>query len=166
MRNQSNPRGPYRKRPIAERFWEKVRKSDGCWTWLGACNRTGYGMIGRDYTNALAHRVSWELHYGAIGDLCVLHKCDNPPCVNPHHLFLGTRADNTADMIAKGRRRQGVVYPGPANSSAKFTMAQVREIRALYQPDVLGRGCTTLARQFGVSEVCITRIVKNITYAE
>src|SRR6267378_450691 len=100
-----------RNRPEAERFWEKVKETASCWLWTGA-NKPGrwpYGMLaGPGKTAKLAHRVSWELHHGAIPTgLNVLHKCDNPSCVRPDHLFLGTLADNTADMIAKGRGKGG-----------------------------------------------------------
>jgi hypothetical protein len=99
----------YRKygvRPIADRFWAKVQKSDSCWVFTGTLVK-GYGIIGRcDHTRnyAYAHRLSWELHHGPIPkNLCVLHHCDNPPCVRPDHLWLGTIADNNRDMSQKGR---------------------------------------------------------------
>lgn len=97
-----------KRRPLAERFWEKVRKSDGCWTWTGGRNALGYGLIsyGKPRKPTLAHRVSWVLAHGDMpaADLEVCHACDNPSCVNPAHLFLGTHRDNMRDMFAKGRR--------------------------------------------------------------
>lgn len=94
--------------PIADRFWPKVQKTDVCWLWIGATS-AGYGRIGRG--RAKDHEVSWELHNGPVPHgLWVLHKCDNPPCVRPDHLFLGTQSDNMKDAEAKGRLK----HPGRA----------------------------------------------------
>ena len=103
------PTGVYERtrRSIAERFWCKVTRAIGCWTWAGSKTRQGYGCIGSGGKYApvvKAHRVSWELNRGPIPQgLCVLHHCDNPSCVNPNHLFLGTVRDNWNDAITKGR---------------------------------------------------------------
>lgn len=94
-------------KPLAERFWQKVKKSDSCWEWQGANVPKGYGIIGKDGRNQYAHRVSWELHTGVIPKgLLVCHHCDNPKCVRPDHLFVGTHQDNLRDMSRKGRGRQ------------------------------------------------------------
>lgn len=83
-----------------------VHRTDYCWEWIGLKNETGYGTLTVRQQRWLAHRLSWTLHRGPIPNgLCVLHKCDFPPCVNPDHLFLGTRTDNHADMIRKGRNK-------------------------------------------------------------
>ena len=104
------------RRTMTERFWRKVVKTETCWLWTGAHLPAGYGMIGMPGggPNVLTHRFSYELHYGPIPDgLLVCHKCDNPPCVRPDHLYAGTQQDNVSDMIAKWQQRRGT-SPQPA----------------------------------------------------
>lgn len=88
-----------------ERFWAKVdrRGPDECWPWIGATNNRGYGQFWYGGGQRLSHRIAWLLLRGPVGDLFVLHRCDNPICVNPAHLFLGTHQDNMQDMVTKGR---------------------------------------------------------------
>ena len=93
-------------KPLADRFWGLVDKTAGCWLWVGYVNNCGYGRLRPAHSQPKvgAHRLSWELTNGPIPDrMCVLHKCDNPACVNPEHLFLGTVQDNVNDMRQKGR---------------------------------------------------------------
>jgi hypothetical protein len=95
-----------------ERFWQHVDKSDTCWNWTASTKPFGYGrFVTRNHykqKEELAHRVSWELHYGPIPQgMFVCHKCDNPPCVNPEHLFLGTGDDNMKDRNSKQRQAKG-----------------------------------------------------------
>lgn len=102
--------GSARRRALHDRFWEKVWKSDdGCWEWTAYTDCFGYGCfgIGREARSVGAHRISWELTYGTIpSGLWVLHRCDNPPCVRPDHLYLGTAADNSRDRYERtGYRR-------------------------------------------------------------
>jgi hypothetical protein len=96
-------------RSLFERWNEKVDRTGECWVWTGARNHiSGYGVMGgKDIGTVLAHRFSYEHHVGPIPEgLFVCHHCDNPPCVNPEHLFVGTHQDNMRDMVAKGRSRR------------------------------------------------------------
>lgn len=145
-----------------KRFWLKVKKGstpNSCWEWTGCRGHFGYGRLFRD---SYAHRVSWEIHFGKIPKgLCVLHKCDNPPCVNPKHLWLGTMTDNIQD---RDKKRRGVWLPRPQfrgeNSPvAKLSNKNVLKIRTLYVSGY--RNKTALSKLFGVSDVQIGRIVRN-----
>ena len=90
--------------PLADRFWRFVEKSDDCWIWVGAHQASGYGRIKDNGEMLLAHRASYQLHFGTIAQgLWVLHRCDNPSCVNPAHLYLGDRAQNMKDAHERGR---------------------------------------------------------------
>lgn len=92
---------------LAESFWDHVLDVDGCLEWQAARIRSGYGVVWADKRLTYAHRFAWQQTFGAIPDgLRVLHHCDNPPCVRPDHLFLGTAADNSRDMVRKGRMIQ------------------------------------------------------------
>ena len=158
-----------KRRPLAERFWEKVKKTDGCWLWAGGTLKSGYGAIsagGRCSRSLRAHRVSYELFFGPIPEgLEVMHTCDTPLCVKPTHLFTGTHADNMADMARKkrstlGDRNPSRLYPervakGEKNGHAKLTEEKICEIRA-----AVGRGeiQSVLAAQYGVCQANISMI--------
>lgn len=115
----------------AEFFWAKVDRTGGpsaCWKWSSHVTNNGYGVLSGGYPERRAHRYSFFLARGPIpDDLQVLHRCDNPPCVNPDHLLLGTHGDNMADRQSKGRSLAGASHP-----RTKLTEAQVKEIRILY----------------------------------
>jgi hypothetical protein len=105
--------------------------NSGCWIWTEYCNHQGYGRWRYDGKRIGAHRISWMLYCGPIsGGLSVLHHCDNPSCVNPDHLFLGTHDDNMRDMTAKGRSSRHGALPGEAHPHAKLTAEQALNIRA------------------------------------
>lgn len=138
-----------------ERFWGSVEKSDGCWNWKGALNhvRGGYGCFNTGSGRRMvgAHRFSWQLHHGPIPNgLFVLHRCDNPSCVRPEHLFLGTHEENMADMVAKGRGQRG-----ERQHMAKLTESDVREIRSAASR---GENYGAIAKRFGVCRGNISQI--------
>lgn len=143
-----------------EVFWSKVDKSGDCWIWCGAFNKYGYGDFRRKILGGrTSHRIAWLLTYGEIAaGMVVCHTCDNRSCCNPQHLFLGTPADNTQDMIAKGRSNtsRGIQKP-----NAKFTEQDVRSIRALY---ALGVSTSDLATLYHVHVVTIRDIVYSRTW--
>jgi hypothetical protein len=185
------------RRPLEERFWEKVSK-DGpirqgmtspCWTWL-ASTSGGYGYLGNGTGGLIsAHRASWLLHRGKITK-CVLHKCDNPSCVNPEHLYEGTQKENADDRerrlrsnhprgeahparrdpsyLARGddhhmRRRPDLRYFGERNAKAKLTETIVRNIRKEY-----ASGCTKqkeLAAKYGITQTQVSSIVRRKHWA-
>lgn len=141
--------------PLSERFWRHVQRGEGCWEWTGCLHDGGYGLIRVDGRNRRAHRVAWQLSHGAIPEgLRVCHTCDNPPCVRPDHLFLGTDADNMRDKTAKGRARW---HRGSANSMAKLTEALVQTIRAEAAAGVTYRA---IARVHGIHFTTVGGIVR------
>lgn len=160
-------RNDRKRRPLAERFWEKVAKGkpDECWEWTASRDKAGYGKISteRDSSPRRANRVAWELHHGPIPDgLWVLHRCDNPPCVNPAHLFLGTPRDNILDMHKKGRARISRLA-GADSPRARFTREEVAEIRERYRGN--HGEIAELAREFGVAKGTMHRIIRHKAYA-
>jgi len=137
------------RRLVPEDFWARVNRAgdDECWLWLGKAKVRGYGRISFQGRRWLTHRLSYTLTYGPIPDgLDALHTCDNRPCVNPHHLFLGTDIDNAHDCVAKGRRPSAV---GSSNARAILDEDKVREARALFRPYYMT--ARKLAETYGVS---------------
>jgi hypothetical protein len=136
-----------------------VVTDSGCHVWTGAKDRRGYGMMPLNGRRVFAHRVVFERTNG-YAPPCVCHRCDNPSCVNPEHLFGGTHADNMRDAAQKGRmrvRHDGV--RGEKHPRAKLTLALAREIRAAHIPGKHGHGAPALAARFGVSVATITRVL-------
>ena len=141
---------------IHERFLKYTNKTDGCWLWTAGINHAGYGRMSRTRKlgPALAHRISYELHVGKIPkNRCVLHICDVPRCVNPKHLYLGTRIDNAKDRVDRGRATKGEKC-----SWALVTEKDVRAIRASKEMQV------TLAARYGVSTTCIRHIIRRLNW--
>ena len=140
---------------VLARFWAKVRRSlDGeCWEWTASRTLGGYGQMVIANKHFLAHRMSWVIAFGEIpSGMCVLHKCDNPRCVNPRHLFLGTVIDNALDRDRKGRGR-----PRKSGKFArKFTDEQIAAIR-----EDKAKGVTTiqLMAKYQISRQYVQRIV-------
>lgn len=148
------------------RFWAKVRK-DGrihptlgqCWRWVASKLKAGYGQCSMGGKVHTAQRVSWTIHFGAIPEgKCVLHRCDNPECIRPDHLFLGTHADNTADKVSKGRH-DWVPHIGQNNGNSKLVDKDVMEIRRRYRSRHPRNGKAALAREFKVSTMMIHYII-------
>lgn len=143
----------------AEAVFSRSARGDGCWEWGRARTDKGYGSIrilGRLYR---AHRLAWEVTHGPVPNgLLVCHRCDNPRCVRPDHLFLGTAAENTADMLRKGRGRQPAPRRGEQHHNAGLTEGRVREIRRAY-----ARGGITqkaLGEHYGTTEAAVGAIVR------
>lgn len=132
---------------VAERFWAKVDKSGECWLWTAALDSHGYGQLMFPGNRPIkAHRVSFELAHGPIErGMCVCHACDTPACVRPDHLFLGTKAENSADMARKQR------------TARKIDANQAVEIRRIYAEG--NHSQYVLADRFGISQRQINRIV-------
>lgn len=145
-----------------KRFWAKLDTSPGeygCWPWTGSIRPTGYGEFRVSHKTRLAHRVAWELHNGPIPvpDMaCVLHTCDNPPCCNPAHLFLGTRADNHADCVRKGRHARG------EKNAVKLNEVAVRVIRWCVAH---GTAQSEVARGYRVHPSLVSRIAARKLWA-
>ena len=132
------------RKSIEDRFWEKVDKSGDCWIWIGAKNGWGYGILSRGtgMGRVRAHRLSYELANGAIPDgLFVLHKCDNPPCVRPDHLFVGDHAANMQDMHRKDRGRSEYKLNEECRNGHRYTPENTLAVNRSYGPSRTCRQC-------------------------
>jgi hypothetical protein len=150
--------------PAAERFWEKVDvgREDDCWVWKARRDACGYGQILFQRRGLRAHRLSWELKNGAIPrGMLVCHRCDNPPCVNPAHLFLGTHTDNMRDMRRKGRGRTPALE-WERHPACKLHRCHVEAIRRLDESGVFSR--SEIAELFETTSGNIGLIVRGVTW--
>jgi hypothetical protein len=141
---------------LEDRFWEKVAIGYGgeCWQWVGAMS-DGYGQLLSGGKLDWAHRLSWKFHCGDVSDdICVCHRCDNRGCVNPTHLFLATNAENSADMVQKGRSAKGEQNGG----GTKLRVADIPRIRESHLP------AGELARMFNITRQIIWKIRKGYAW--
>lgn len=127
----------------------KVDTKTSCWNWQGHKKNNGYGQIGYKYKDCYVHRIMWLIVYGFMPTECVLHKCDNPSCCNPAHLFLGSQQDNIEDMVKKHRRK------GIKSGKNKLTEADVLSIKKRLAAK---ESCRKIAADFNVTERCISHI--------
>jgi hypothetical protein len=140
--------------PFPERFWAKVGKTESCWLWTGSRLGRGYGMFRHNGKTVKAHRIAWELEYGPVPQgLYVLHTCDNPPCVRPEHLFLGTQFANMRDMVSKGRCRPQGQRASPSDEIA----------RVIADRYAAGTTQRVLAVEFGWGQSTISRTIHRLT---
>ena len=163
-RYSAAPRGA----TVEARFWAKVDRSggpDACWPWTAGCHDAGYGVFWDGARFWKAHRFAWMLAHGSITDgLKRLHSCDNPPCVNTAHLFLGTQADNMRDMMAKGRERHPVeAVRGAANGHAHLTWVDITAIR---ERGATGEPQRSIGRAYGVDHGTIGFILRGVSWRE
>lgn len=172
LTSQGNPprfccmtcRNRSRTKPLAERFWPSVDTSGGpeaCWPWKGCRKPAGYGLVRDSGRTIVAHHAAFFLTHGRWPDSLVCHRCDNPPCCNPAHLFEGTQAQNMEDMKAKGRGRGHTAY-GEENPAAKFREDDIRKMRQLA---AAGHTYAAIGRQFGVDSYTVSRIVRRLRWA-
>lgn len=150
-----------RERSEMRRFESKVDKSGDCWVWKAATDKNGYGTFSYKRRNRhrthRAHRIAWMLHHGRFppDGMLVCHTCDNPSCVNPDHLFLGTPADNMADKMQKGRGRR-MFKSNEDHPNCRLTDAQVEAIKTL---SARGEKQASIARSFQINQGTVSRIV-------
>lgn len=142
------------------RFWEKVDKSGDCWLWMGGKHKSGHGYFRYKNRSHYAHRISWMIEHGELPrGKCVLHHCDVASCVNPAHLYVGTRVDNMRDMNERGRHHSPI---GELAPTAKLTENSVREIRKLKQQ---GMSAIALGKRYGVTSRQIHSVVSRESWS-
>lgn len=136
--------------------------SNECLIWPYCRDVGGYGIVNVHGITTAVHRLAFQLTYGHYPTPCALHRCDNPPCFNPRHLFEGTRQDNMEDKIRKNRQRGA--HSGEQNHDAVLTASVVRQIRSEYIAGSRGHGYRSLSNKYGVCRATIRGIVKRIDW--
>lgn len=146
------------------KFWERVDRSGDCWIWQGRTDGKGYGRVGyQRRSNVGAHRVAWALaHGGTLPDEWVLHRCDNPPCVNPAHLFLGDATDNNRDREDKGRTRGWAGRTEADHHAFKVPTSLAAQMAAMR---IAGATQQAIADATGVSRGHVSKILRGQTVA-
>ncbi len=146
--------------PLEERFWSKVEKTPTCWLWKGAhkIGKDAYGFIHFNGKLISTHRASWQMVNGPIPEnMCILHSCDNPPCVNPAHLRIGTRRENSMDMV--NRNRHPTLLNAKSKIASKFTEKKILEIRDLKRKKPY-LSYASIARTYKVTPTAISFIIR------
>jgi ribosomal protein L40E len=157
--------------PWRERFWSYVDKSGDCWEWTGCDNGHGYGVFGVANDSKAAHRVSYEMEHGPIPEgMEVCHHCDNPCCVRPSHLFLGTQADNMRDMYSKGRQSSSEVRSEgarrqPRGEEHHFATLSNEEARQIWQLHLTGMRKVDMAQRLNVKVNAVYRVTNSDCWA-
>jgi len=145
----------------ARLFWAKVDKSGDCWVWTGGRFNTGYGNVKRNGRAQTTHRLAWTLAYGPIpAGQIICHRCDNPPCVRPDHLFLGSHRTNAEDRTRKGRGVQAVRRGGENG----MTLLSEDAVRGIRRDRASGRTYVELAKQYGATKANVANICQGRTW--
>ncbi len=165
------PKRPFDVELTRQRLFASICVDDGteCWEWKRDRFTEGYGRLKVQGKAFLAHRVSAHvfLDFDLASPLCVLHKCDNPPCINPEHLFIGTQTDNIRDMIAKGRARSGVALPHGFNQGIAHPQARLTDddVRAIRQMSERGHSLAAIAKRFGITKMHVSNIRRRLAWS-
>lgn len=153
------------RRVLLERFLKYANKTEQCWLWTGSRTSTGYGQLNVNGRPQKASRIAYELFIGSIPqNKCVLHNCpggDNPLCVNPSHLWVGTRSDNSKDMRAKNRHRNKI-HCGEQNGRHTLTEENVRQIRKLFSSGIVSPAA--IAKQLSLPSGAVWGVIRGVTW--
>lgn len=148
---------------LDDRLFHYIKKTDYCWNWIGDKYDSGYGRLALEKGKQVrAHRFLYEQVHGKIPDgMCALHRCDNRACVNPEHIFIGTKKDNMQDCLTK-KRHKYIAHHGEDNGNSKLSKADIIKIRELWAKGGIYQ--SKLAKEFGVSQTVISKVVNYKTW--